>query len=87
MEIRSLFENAGFLDVDVEKVSLTLFHPSGRAYAAGAMGGMHTGDKLGNLSEEERAACFDEFLAGLGEYVDGEGIRFPHVSNVVTARA
>jgi len=85
-EIRALFENAGFEDVEVESVSLTLHHPDGRAFAAGAMGGMHTGDKLSKLSETQRQQCIDDFLAGLGAGFDGTAIRFPHVSNVITAR-
>ncbi len=65
-EIRSNFEEAGFLDIQLETVSLTLHHPDGRAYAAGAMGGMHTGDKLSQLSEDDRNACFNDFLKELG---------------------
>lgn len=85
-EIRALFEDAGFEDVTVESVSLTLHHPDGRAYAAGAMGGMHTGDKLSRLTPEQRQQCIDDFLTGLGNCFDGTAIRFPHVSNVITAR-
>lgn len=84
-EIRANFEAAGFQDIRLETVSLTLHHPDGRAYAEGAMGGMHTGDKLSRLSEEERNACFNDFLTALGSCFDGKAIRFPHVSNVVTA--
>lgn len=86
-ELRANFEAAGFQDISVETVSLQLHHPDGYAYAAGAMGGMHTGDKLSLLSEDERHACFTDFLTGLGDCFDGKAIRFPHVSNVVTARA
>lgn len=86
-EIRALFDGAGFTALQVEKVSLALSHPDGRAYAEGAMGGMHTGDKLAHLPADRREACFDAFLAGLGDGFDGRAIRFPHVSHVVTARA
>ncbi|WP_165354607.1 class I SAM-dependent methyltransferase [Tropicimonas sp. IMCC6043] len=86
-EIRALFEDAGFEDVEVDRVSLTLSHPDGRVYAAGAMGGMHTGDKIAGMPREAVDACFDDFLAGLGECFDGVGIEFPHVANVVVARA
>ena len=86
-EIRAIFDEAGFDAIEVETVSLMLDHPDGLAYAAGAMGGMHTGDKLSELSDEQRNSCFEDFLTGLGDCFDGKGIRFPHVSNVVTARA
>ena len=59
----------------------------GRAYAAGAMGGMHTGDKLSRLTDAERQECIDDFLTGLGDCFDGMAMNFPHVSNVITARA
>ena len=80
-----LFEDAGFDDVLVESVSLTLHHPDARAYARGAMGGMHTGDKLGALSPREREAAYDMFLSELGDCFDGKAMTFPHVSHVVTA--
>ncbi|WP_428673636.1 class I SAM-dependent methyltransferase [Roseibium sp.] len=86
-EIRAYFNEAGFKNIEVETVSLELHHPDGRAYAAGAMGGMHTGDKLSQLSSEQQDACFNDFLTGLGDGFDGKAIRFPHVSNVVTATA
>ncbi len=86
-EIRSYFEEAGFRNIELETVSLDLHHPDGRAYAAGAMGGMHTGDKLSRLTVEQREACYRDFLSGLGDGFDGKAVRFPHVSNVVTARA
>ena len=83
--IRDLFTGAGFRDLRVESVSLTLHHPDARAYAKGAMGGMHTGDKLGGLSPEERETAFDMFCAELGDCFDGTAMTFPHVSHVVTA--
>lgn len=86
-EIRALFEGAGFTNVEVDHVSLTLRHPDGRGFAAGAMGGMHTGDWLGRLPEAERRECIDHFLTGLGAYFDGTALQFPHVSKVITARA
>lgn len=86
-ELRSLFEGAGFDEVNVESVTLDLWHPDARAFAAGAMGGMHTGDKLTGLAEAKIERAIDAFLEGLGECREGTGMRFPHVSNVVTARA
>lgn len=86
-EIRGLFEGAGFRDVDVRSTTLTLFHPDARAFAEGAMGGMHTGDKLSGLEERAVYRAVEAFLSGLEDCLDGAALRFPHVSNVVTARA
>lgn len=82
-----LFAGEGFEAITVESVTLELSHPDGRAYAAGAMGGMHTGDKLSPITEAQRQACFDMFLRELGDCFDGQAIRFPHVSHVVSAVA
>ncbi|MBV7394238.1 class I SAM-dependent methyltransferase [Mameliella sediminis] len=84
--IRTLFDEAGFSNIRVERVGLMLHHPDGRAYAEGAMGGMHTGDKLSSLDRASRNACFELFLDRMGGCFDGKAIRFPHVSNVVTAQ-
>lgn len=86
-EIGALFEDAGFSDVRVDSVSLALSHPDGRAFAEGALGGMHTGDKLSQLDAERQQRCIQDFLTGLGDCYDGVALRFPHVSNVITARA
>lgn len=84
--IRALFVEAGLKDIYVDNVSLTFHHPDAHAYAKGAMGGMHTGDKLGGLSPEEREAAFGMFVTELGDCYDGRAMTFPHVSNVVTAQ-
>ena len=86
-EIHGLFHDAGFTGIDIESVTLSLHHPDGKAFAAGAMGGMHTGDKLSRMREVQRQHCIDDFLTELGDCFDGTAIRFPHVSHVITARA
>ena len=83
---RTLFEDAGLSDVEVESVTLNLHHPDARAFAAGAMGGMHTGDRLSGLAQNSIERAVDAFLLGLGECLDGPAMRFPHTSNVVLAR-
>jgi len=85
-ELRGLFEDAGFEDIDLQVTTLTLYHPDARAFAHGAMGGMHTGDKLSGLAEDAVEQAVEAFLANLGDCLEGNAMRFPHVSNVVTAR-
>lgn len=84
-EIRALFEDAGFQDVEVESVTLTLSHSNARAFATGAMGGMHTGDKLSGLAGDDIGRAVEEFLSGLRDCLEGSTLRFPHVSHVVLA--
>ncbi|WP_138471259.1 methyltransferase domain-containing protein [Poseidonocella sp. HB161398] len=86
-ELRHLFGNAGFRDLRVESTTLFVEHPDARAFAEGAMGGMHTGDKLSGLGEAAITQAVEAFLSGMEDYIDGTAMRVPHVSNVVTARA
>lgn len=83
--LRSLFESAGFGNVEIEPVTLMLHHPDARTFAAGAMGGMHTGDKLSGLADDSIERAVEAFLAGLGGCLDGRAMRFPHSSHVVLA--
>ena len=84
--IRTLFEEAEFHEVQVESVALNLQHPNARAFAKGAMGGMHTGDKLTGLAEGAVDRAVEAFLKGLGDCLQGKAMHFPHVSNVIMAR-
>ncbi len=86
-EIQMLFETAGFQDIEVTSVSLDLQHPDAAVFAAGAMGGMHTGDKLSGLADGDIDRAVEAFLDGLGDCLDGRSLRFPHVSNVIVATA
>ena len=84
-EIQRLFEEAEFRHVELESVTLNLHHPDARAFAEGALGGMHTGDKLAGLADSAIDNAVKAFLAGLGDHVEGTALQFPHVSNVVMA--
>lgn len=84
-ELRRLFEDADFQDVEVQSTTLVLHHPDAKAFAEGAMGGMHTGDKLSGLAEGAVERAVEAFLLGLGDCLDGTAMSFPHASNVITA--
>ncbi|OWV60963.1 class I SAM-dependent methyltransferase [Mameliella alba] len=86
-ELRQLFKEAGFRDIEVDPVTLTLHHPDARAFAIGAMGGMHTGDKLSDLARDGVARAVGIFLDGLEACFDGTSMTFPHASHVVVAKA
>ncbi|GHG83699.1 class I SAM-dependent methyltransferase [Pseudodonghicola xiamenensis] len=85
-DLRDLFEDAGFQDIEIEAVTLILHHPDAKAFAAGAMGGMHTGDKLSGLANKSAEHAVEAFLTGLAEYLQGPALRFPHSANIVLAR-
>lgn len=85
-EIKRLFEEAGFDSVEVQSTTLSLYHPDAREFARGAMGGMHTGNKLSGLGQDAVEGAVEAFMESLGEHLDGAAMRVPHASNVVTAR-
>jgi len=86
-EVRRLFEDAGFQDVEIQSTTLVLHHPNAKIFAEGAMGGMHTGDKLSGMAEDAVDRAIEAFLLGLGDCLDGDAMTFPHTSNVVVAHA
>lgn len=85
-EIRGLFEGAGFEDIDLESVTLTLRHPDGRAFMAGAMAATPAAAAISRLPDDGRTALLQDVLAGFGEYFDGQALAFPHAAHVVVAR-
>lgn len=86
-EIDAVFRGAGFAEVSVEPVTLTLTHPDGRAFIAGMLASTPLAATIGELPEEKRDAITQDVLKGFGDYYDGTGLKFPHLSNVITARA
>ncbi len=84
-DLLRLFKDAGFRDVLIQSTTLMLYHGDARAFAQGAMGGMHTGDKLSGLKEEAIETAVEAFLSNLGQCFEPPAMRFPHVSHFVTA--
>lgn len=84
-EIQRLFGGAGFADVQVESVSLTLTHESGLDFIAGAITSTPVADVIAGWSDDARDALLADILEGFGDCYDGSGLEFPHVAHVVTA--
>ncbi|MBS9719025.1 methyltransferase domain-containing protein [Pseudohalocynthiibacter aestuariivivens] len=85
--IHDLFTGAGFPEIDIESVTLTLRHPDGKAFVAGNMLSTPAANAISKLLEEKRQELFREFLNTFGSYYDGHALAFPHASHVVHARA
>lgn len=86
-DIRGLFEDAGFKDVTVDNVELTLQHDDGRLFATGALLASPAAAAIKDLPEDRRDEIVQDILGGFGDYFDGEALEFPHVSHVISARA
>jgi hypothetical protein len=86
-EIEQLFRNAGFAEVAVEPVTLTLTHPDGRSFISGMLASTPLAGALAEMPAQKLNAIIDDVLDEFGPYFDGQKLEFPHISNVVTARA
>jgi len=85
--IHDLFAEAGFSEINIESVTLTLRHSDGKAFVAGNMSSTPAADAISMLPEETRQDLLQDFLNTFGSYYDGQALAFPHVSHVVHARA
>jgi len=86
-EIRDLFDGAGFSDVEIQREALPLHHPDAVEFSAGFILATPAAGAIAALPEDEQAQIVKDILEGFGDCFDGKALRFPHVSNVVTARA
>jgi len=86
-ELEKLFREADFAEVEVEKVSLTLRHPKGAEFARNLLAATPLAGMIAAMEPADQEAVAAEFLAGFGDGYDGKALAFPHVSNVVVARA
>lgn len=84
--LEGLFRDAGFAEASVERVSLTLTHPDGRAFVNGALAATPVAGAFAAMPQDKREAVVEDILAGFGACFDGGKLAFPHVSNVVSAR-
>ncbi len=85
-EIAGLFEQAGYVDVNFDKVDLTLTHSEGRAFVQNGILSTPVAGIISDWSETARNALIDDILTGFGEFYNGTSLTFPHVSSVVSGR-
>lgn len=85
--IKELFLEAGFCDVQWETVSLTLSHDSGLEFITNGIASTPVAGLIADWSDDARSALITDVLDGFGDHYDGQALRFPHVSSVVSARS
>lgn len=83
--IYDLFDQAGFSEINIESVKLTLRHPDGRDFVAGNMSSTPAADAISKLPDDAQQELLQDFLNTFGAYYDGHALAFPHVSHVVHA--
>lgn len=85
--IEDLFTGAGFSDVTIDSVSLTLRHPDARAFVTGLLLATPLAELIAGMPKDSQSQIIDDILEGFKDCVDGEALAFPHISHVITARA
>jgi ubiquinone/menaquinone biosynthesis C-methylase UbiE len=84
-ELQRLFDEAGFDDVAIESVSLTVENDDGVAFVRGAILASPVASTVLEWGEEAREALVKDILVGYGDCFDGKRLTYPHVSHVVVA--
>ncbi len=85
-EIKDIFEEAGYVEVDWDTVDLTLTYNDGREFVRNGILSTPIVGVISNWSDDSRNAFVDDVLAGFGDYFDGKSLTFPHVSSVVSGK-
>lgn len=81
-ETQSLFADAGFSPVRVDKVVLDLFVEDAVGFVDGMMMATPVADKIGTLESATRQQLRSTIIEEFGACFDGSSLRFPHSANV-----
>lgn len=84
-ELRCLHTDAGFQDIDIQVVSLTIQHDDVARFIPGLMASLPFAEAIAALDESNQKALFNDFIEGLSPYIDGQRLAIPHVAHVVSA--
>ncbi|WP_169567564.1 methyltransferase domain-containing protein [Sneathiella limimaris] len=85
--IAGLFEEAGYQDIQASTEDLTLFYPDGHEFVRNGIMSTPLAALIADWDLEKKDGLISEILSGFGSYFDGKSLIFPHVSNVVIAKA
>ena len=84
-ELRHLHADAGFQDIDIQVVSLTIQHNDAATFIPGLMASLPFAEAIAALDESNQNALFNDVIEGLSPYIDGQRLAIPHVAHVVIA--
>ncbi len=86
-ELCRLHADAGFQDIDIQVVSLTIQHDDAATFIPGLMASLPFAEAIAALDEPTQNALFNDVTEGLSPYIDGQRLAIPHVAHVVSAHA
>lgn len=81
-ETQSLFVDAGFSSIRVDRVVLDLFAEDAVGFVDGMMKATPVADKIGTLESATRQQLRSTIIDEFGPCFDGSSLRFPHSANV-----
>ena len=84
-ELCCLHADAGFQDIDIQVVSLTIQHDDTPTFIPGLMASLPFAEAIAALDEPTQNALFNDVIEGLSPYIDGQRLAIPHVAHVVSA--
>ena len=85
-EFGALLTAAGFLEVVVHHVELTLRLPAPDAFVMEHLSALPLGERVAAVGDEARAALVADVAAAMRAYIDGYGLAVPQEINVATGR-
>jgi hypothetical protein len=86
-ELRALLEKAGFRDIAIHHVRMTLRLPPPEEFLLRHLSAVPAGEMVAAAGDEARAALVSHMKEATRAYVDGYGLAIPQEVNVATGRA
>jgi ubiquinone/menaquinone biosynthesis C-methylase UbiE len=84
-ELCRLHADAGFQDIDIQVVSLTIQHDDAATFIPGLMASLPFSEAIAALDDPTQNALFNDVIEGLSPYIDDQRLAIPHVAHVVSA--
>ena len=85
-EVRAIMTESGFVDVNVCPTVEYMCTPPAREFVSGHLAAQPVAGEIASLSQSTRAALIEDLCATLVPYVDEDGLRFPGLAHIITAR-
>ncbi len=86
-EARATMTESGFIDANVCSAVEYMCTPPAREFVPGHLAAQPVAGEIAALPESDQAALIEDLCTALTPYADENGLRFPGMAHIVTARA
>ena len=83
-ELRHLHADAGFQNIDIQVVNLTIRHDDAATFIPGLMASLPFAEAIAALDEFNQNALFNGVIEDLSPYIDGQNLAIAHVVSAHT---